>query len=88
MKASEVYRNAAEIIADGTLWCKPDGCGGSCCAIDQAYDNGYGRVTHYRSLFKPQENERDCPSLWDWSDQDRVIALLLMSEITKDEEDA
>jgi hypothetical protein len=86
--ASAIYRQAAELIDSGHM-------AFSCCAISQAecgederiYDSECAERRAYTSLFSPD----DANDAWGlgWGRKSkicRVLALLLMSEIAKDEQ--
>ena len=84
MKPSEVYRKAAEWMVDeGGGW-------GACEAIVNCcpYD-GFASLGNFEMFFRPEDAD-DC-EYWfgEFSERNhniRVLALLLMSEISKDEE--
>ena len=84
MKASVLYREAASIV--GTT-CDTR-CQLTCCAIYTVDKEDNEVLCHrYREIFRPNADEERG---W-WNSRDdhytpRVLALLLMSEIAKDEE--
>lgn len=86
MKASEIYRKAAELYSVGSRICRDSQeCHGSCCSlfVVGAY---FSQVDEYRSIFCPTDSLLDAPTYWFDNDNERVLALLLMSEIAKDEQ--
>lgn len=102
MKASKVYRKAAELVITGHKEFAV--CGFSCIAIEVAvaveiYNGNYGAdssfTKKYSDLFRPDEYEDSRFSVWgnQWGDTEqesqdcRVLALLFMSEIAKGEEE-
>src|SRR5690606_37360381 len=92
MKPSQVYRKAAELVASR----KSDP---SCLAIDEVCGKRFNRkltrhAKKYARLFAPLPDKEWRYTTWghEWDDRPlivrrcRVLALLLMSEIAKDEE--
>jgi len=78
MKHSEIYLRAAELVTD----CCPGLC--CCVAIDCASGRSDKPLEDFSEWFRPPNSM----SIW-WPLEEReprILALLLMSEIAKDEE--
>lgn len=87
MRASEVYRRAAELVSDELT-------SFSCCAISWTVhgDSDYPQSaiscrerSKYFNRFAPQRGMHRCLE-WDWDKDERILALLLMSAIAAEEE--
>jgi hypothetical protein len=94
MKASAVYRKAAELIDAQKHLERLNNH--SCCMISyvrygKQYRFGRGKYLckergAYIAMFGPQGSESAMEWGGEWRDQERVLALLLMADISRDEE--